>query len=264
MTMPSLIRQHYEDFRLAQSKLHTSYASGLDSSDDANSALAQIFHSIQSHLALSPSGSIDQTYLRQSIDHVLKACLPEQDWNSEVERSIVREIVVGPICGAAVSRLTQPWFLHGMFLSLVGRPGGAGGTLLSSSVSPSLTRSPLILVAAAPRSTTTTTNPFRANCFFPLPDIQTPTPPNHSPHPHPIHLHLLSECHRIHSAHARDGFHHQCSFLALPSISFLSRFKGGAGWGERIRSSSPRPTSHCPVNEGSKGQFRYFWDLGCG
>ncbi|KAF8302597.1 hypothetical protein DL93DRAFT_2121871 [Clavulina sp. PMI_390] len=144
--LPILVTQHYEDFRLARSKLGTSYAAGASLSLSASSAeaqsqtkpssssslppsaaaenpaLAHIFHNIQSHLALNASGEIDDTYLRQAVDHVLKTCLPPQDWASEMERSIVREIIVKPVLGSVLNKLSQPWFLHSILLSLLGSP----------------------------------------------------------------------------------------------------------------------------------------------
>lgn len=120
--LPALVTQHYSDFRLARTKLHSSYTSGHAQDSDPNVALAHIFHNIQSHLAVTPIGEVDDTYLRQAVDCVLKECLPPQDWGSEVERSIIREIIVRPVLGAAFSRLTQPWFLHSIFLALLGSP----------------------------------------------------------------------------------------------------------------------------------------------
>lgn len=120
--IPALITQHYNDYRLARAKVHTSYASGGPQDSDAHAALAHIFHNIQSHLAVSPDGAIDGTYLRQAVDHVFKSCLPPQDWGSDMERSIVREILVRPVLGSVIDKLSQPWFLHSIALSLLGSP----------------------------------------------------------------------------------------------------------------------------------------------
>lgn len=112
--IPTLTAQHYRDYRAADAKLHTSYAS--------DATLPHLFHYSQAHIAVSEDGSFNDTYLRQAIDHVLKACLPPSDWDSEMERAIVREIIVRPILGSVLPKLCQPWFLHNIALSLIGRP----------------------------------------------------------------------------------------------------------------------------------------------
>jgi hypothetical protein len=114
--LPTVITQHYKDFRQASSKLGTSYAGASDAS------IPHMFHQLQPHMAISEDGTVNETYLRQAVEHVMRACLPANDWEPEVERAIIREIVVRPVLGAVFSRLTQPWFLHVMFLNLLGSP----------------------------------------------------------------------------------------------------------------------------------------------
>lgn len=111
--LPTLLNQHYVDYRIAQSKLHTSYASG----GAAN--LAQLFHQMQPHMAVTAEGRVDEAYLRQAVDHILKACLPEEDYEPESERYIIREIIVKVLL-SVVPRLTQPWFIHKTTLDLMG------------------------------------------------------------------------------------------------------------------------------------------------
>ena len=121
--IPVLVAQHYRDYRLARSKLGTSYSSsGLSSDTNTKANLARVFHNIQSHLAVSPDGQIDDTYVRQAVDHILRTCLPPQDWASEMERSIVREIIVRPVLGSILPRLSEPWFLHMIALAILGNP----------------------------------------------------------------------------------------------------------------------------------------------
>ena len=120
--IPTLIIQHYHDHRLAREKVNTSYASGVPQDSNSQTALAYMFHNIQSHLAVTPDGQVDDTYLRQAVDHVLKSCLPMHDWASEMERSIIREVVVAPVLGSVIPRVSQPWFLHSLALSLLGNP----------------------------------------------------------------------------------------------------------------------------------------------
>lgn len=112
--IPALLSTHYTDYRNAQAKLHTSYASG------GAATLPQLFHQIQPHMALSADGRVDETYIRQALDDVLRACLPEADYGPESERFIIREIMVKVLLGGIVPRITQPWFIHQSVLNLLG------------------------------------------------------------------------------------------------------------------------------------------------
>ncbi|KAF8338307.1 uncharacterized protein EI90DRAFT_3118704 [Cantharellus anzutake] len=129
-TLPILLIQHYKDYRSALSKLSTSYyapsplqGSTTRSNSTSTNDLAHIFHSTQPHLGVDEFGSFNDTYLRQIIDHILKATLPPDDYQSDLERSIIREILVKPLLGSAVlPTLSQPWFLHSIALSFLGVP----------------------------------------------------------------------------------------------------------------------------------------------
>jgi hypothetical protein len=111
--IPTLITQHYRDYRNAEGKLSTSYASG------GAASLPQLFHQLQPHMALGVDGRIDEEYFRQVIDHILKLCLPPEDYDSEPERFIIREIVLKVVLKDMVPRVTQPWFLHKTMLELL-------------------------------------------------------------------------------------------------------------------------------------------------
>lgn len=111
--LPILITQHYEDYRLASSKLNTSYSTG------GAVSLPQLFHQFQPHMAVSADGSINEDYLRQSVDFVLKACLPPEDYDPDAERYIIREVILKVLIGA-IPRISQPWFIHKLALDLLG------------------------------------------------------------------------------------------------------------------------------------------------
>lgn len=112
--LPTIVTQHFVDFRNAQSKLSSSYASG-----GANS-LSQLFAHIQPHMAISSDGQIDTEYYRQTIDLVLKACLPVEDYQPEVERVIIREVLVKVLVNDIFPKITQPWFIQKTILDLLG------------------------------------------------------------------------------------------------------------------------------------------------
>ncbi|KAI0768480.1 PXA domain-containing protein [Trametes elegans] len=112
--LPTLLNQHWTDYRNAQSKLHTSYATG------GAATLPQLFHQMQPHMAVSAEGVIDIVYVRQAVDHILKACLPPEDYEPETERYIVREVILKVLVASVLPRITQPWFIHKTILDLMG------------------------------------------------------------------------------------------------------------------------------------------------
>ncbi|KAG8220111.1 hypothetical protein J3R82DRAFT_1131 [Butyriboletus roseoflavus] len=112
--IPALITQHYRDYRQAVSKASTSYATG------GALSLPQLFHQLQPHMAISPDGSIDEEYFRQAFNHILRECLPSEDYAPEVERFIVREIILKVVIKDVIPRITQPWFLQKMVLDMLG------------------------------------------------------------------------------------------------------------------------------------------------
>ncbi|KAG1757932.1 PXA domain-containing protein [Suillus lakei] len=111
---PALITQHYRDYRHAASKVSTSYAMS------GAIPLPNLFHQLQPHVALSPEGKIDEEYFRQALDHVLKSCLPPQDYTPEAERYIVREIILKVLVKDVIPRVSQPWFIQRTILTLLG------------------------------------------------------------------------------------------------------------------------------------------------
>ncbi|PVG04749.1 hypothetical protein CPB86DRAFT_15627 [Serendipita vermifera] len=117
--LPTLIKQHYADYHTASAKVATSYVTGLPNDNDP---LAHIFHSLQPHMAISSEGKVDPNYIRQAVEHIMKSCLPPEDWESETERSIVREIIVKIILENAFPRLSQGWFIQKNLLELLGSP----------------------------------------------------------------------------------------------------------------------------------------------
>ncbi|KAJ3869968.1 PXA domain-containing protein [Lentinula novae-zelandiae] len=108
--IPVIITQHYRDFRLARSKLNSSYAAG------GALSIPALFHASQSHMAVKPGGEIDLDYVRFLVDHILKTCLPREDWDPETERVIVREIIVKIVAQDILGKITQPWFIEKMIL----------------------------------------------------------------------------------------------------------------------------------------------------
>jgi hypothetical protein len=112
--VPAILTQHYRDYRNAASKLSSSYATG------GAASLPQLFHHLQPHIALSADGKIDLEYYRQIVDHMLKACLPPEDYAPEAERVIVREVIVKVLVDDVIPKVTRPWFIQQSILDLLG------------------------------------------------------------------------------------------------------------------------------------------------
>lgn len=114
--LPALLVQHCADYRVAARKLGSSYAAA------GSASLPVLFHGQQQHVGVSVDGKIDEVYVRAAIDIVLKACLSPEDWDAEVERYLIREVIVKTLCIDLAPRITQPWFLHSTLLDLLGLP----------------------------------------------------------------------------------------------------------------------------------------------
>ena len=114
--VPPIITQHYRDYRNAASKTSTAYATG------GAVPLSSLFFHFQPHIAILPNGSLDPEYYRQMVDHILKVCLPPEDYDPEPERLIIREIIVKLLLNDVIPKITQPWFIHKTILDLIGPP----------------------------------------------------------------------------------------------------------------------------------------------
>ncbi|KAG7450305.1 uncharacterized protein BT62DRAFT_927622 [Guyanagaster necrorhizus] len=129
--IPVILTQHYIDYRNASSKVATAYAAGGALSID------QLFHQFQPHMALSPDGQIDRVYVRQILDHILRVCLPPEDFEPEAERLIVREILLKIVVKDVIPKIVQPWFIQKTILDLLGPQSRSAGSIVSPESPPS-------------------------------------------------------------------------------------------------------------------------------
>jgi len=114
----TLATQHYRDYRNVETKLGTSYASG------GAISLPHLFHQLQPHMAIYADGRIDEEYFRQILDHCLKTLLPPEDYQSDAERYIIREIALKVVLQDIIPKISQPWFIHKTILDLLGPEHG--------------------------------------------------------------------------------------------------------------------------------------------
>lgn len=111
--VPAILTQHYRDYHNVTAKLSTSYATG------GAASLPHLFHQAQPHMAISSYGRIDPEYLRQVVDLVLNVCLPDEDYQPDAERFIIREVIIKVVLNDVVPKITQPWFIEQTLLRLL-------------------------------------------------------------------------------------------------------------------------------------------------
>lgn len=112
--IPAIATQHYTDYRNAAAKTSTSYATG------GAASLPALFAHLQPHMAISTEGVLDAEYYRQIVDHILKVCLPAEDYEPESERIIIREVLVKVLLEDVIPKISQPWFIYKMLLDALG------------------------------------------------------------------------------------------------------------------------------------------------
>lgn len=120
--IPTLLDLHVNDYRAVAIRMDTVFTSV-----SPPPTVSSIFHLLQPHVAIQPNQEpgasiISEIYLRQLVENILRHSLPSQDWESETERLIVREIVACVVLGNVFKKLAQPWFLHQLILGLL-KPG---------------------------------------------------------------------------------------------------------------------------------------------
>ena len=111
--LPVLVRVHYRDWRAARAKVGTSYAT--------------LSPQAQPHMAivsLDPGADVrvDEMYMRQVVDHLLRSCLPPEDYAPEPERFIIREVVLKLLVHDVFPKISEPWFIYKVALDLLGPP----------------------------------------------------------------------------------------------------------------------------------------------
>ncbi|KAH7345152.1 PXA domain-containing protein [Rhizoctonia solani] len=117
--VPALVDLHLNDYRMAAMRMGTAFTNTLPSQ-----TVPGLFHVLQPHVAIQTNQEpgapiISQIYLRQLVENILKLSLPPEDWQSETERTIVREIVACVVLGNMFKKLAQPWFLHQIVLGFL-------------------------------------------------------------------------------------------------------------------------------------------------
>ncbi|KAJ1311602.1 hypothetical protein OPQ81_010079 [Rhizoctonia solani] len=117
--IPTLVDLHLNDYRVAAMRIGTAFTN-----TSPSPTVAGLFHVLQPHVAIKTDREpdapiISEIYLRQLVENILRLSLPPEDWESETERCIVREIVACVVLGNMFKKLAQPWFLHQTILGLL-------------------------------------------------------------------------------------------------------------------------------------------------
>ncbi|KEP54909.1 20S proteasome subunit alpha 2 [Rhizoctonia solani 123E] len=114
--VPALVDLHLSDYRVAAMRIDTAFTN-----TSPSPTIQGLFHMLQPHVAIQTNQEpgapiISQIYLRQLVENILRLSLPPEDWESETERCIVREIVACVVLGNMFKKFAQPWFLHQIVL----------------------------------------------------------------------------------------------------------------------------------------------------
>ncbi|CAE6429657.1 unnamed protein product [Rhizoctonia solani] len=117
--IPTLVDLHVNDYRVAAMRMGAAFAN-----TSPPPTIRGLFHMLQPHVAIQTNQEagapiISEVYLRQLVENILRLSLPPEDWESEAERCIVREIVGCVVLGNVFKKLAQPWFLHQIVLGLL-------------------------------------------------------------------------------------------------------------------------------------------------
>ncbi|KDN50339.1 hypothetical protein RSAG8_01675, partial [Rhizoctonia solani AG-8 WAC10335] len=117
--VPTLVDLHISDYRIVAMRMGTAFTN-----TSPSPTVQGLFHMLQPHVAVQTNQEpgapiISEIYLRQLVENILRLSLPPEDWESETERCIVREIVACVVLGNMFKKLAQPWFLHQIMLGLL-------------------------------------------------------------------------------------------------------------------------------------------------
>ena len=147
-------------------------------------------------MGVLPAGAgIDPLYLGQIVEGLMKVGLEEEDWESELERGVVKELVARLVLGGVLRKVAEGWFWWGIGLSLFGikREREDDGDRLPEE---EVGGDPLTEKHRPVRLTTANTTRFSPNyigltlsltSIFRQPSPQPPPPPPLSPTPPSAH-----------------------------------------------------------------------------
>jgi hypothetical protein len=144
--LPTIFAHHARLYNLARDQLDTSLVEAPGSDERLKSRMAKAFHALAPHVGVSqvdvmakeqqsdglpghssPPYEVSPLYLTILVEQLLIAHLPPADSKSNLERSMIREIVARAVLGGALRRLVEPWFWWKMGLALLGEPGQRDG-----------------------------------------------------------------------------------------------------------------------------------------
>ncbi|ORX95521.1 PXA-domain-containing protein [Basidiobolus meristosporus CBS 931.73] len=107
----SILKRHYQDFRLCKSKVGTSQA--------GYATFETLFHGIQPHFALS-SSEAEKEYLRELSERMLRILLPVEEYESDTVRYLLREIMTCTVLTNVVNSLSDPYTINNIIVKSLG------------------------------------------------------------------------------------------------------------------------------------------------
>jgi len=105
--IPRILNTHIRDYRAASSRFQYH-----------NLSLEEYFHHLQPHLALESADS-DLYYRTALSEGLLALLLPCEDFRSDCERLVLREILGNIILGDAIEKLAEPWMIWEIIIKAI-------------------------------------------------------------------------------------------------------------------------------------------------
>ncbi|KAI5853373.1 PXA domain-containing protein [Tricharina praecox] len=109
--VPAVVEAHVADYRRAVERKDTALAPQMD--------LAEIFRSYQPHPAFANGAESERQYLQLLSNGLLAVLLPNEDLDSDCERSLLREILASLVFGGMLDKLSEPFMLYEIITTLV-------------------------------------------------------------------------------------------------------------------------------------------------
>ena len=102
--------------------LRADYRTAVERNDTAlapQMSLPEIFRSYQPHPAFANGAESERQYLQLLSNGLLAVLLPNEDLDSDCERSLLREILASLVFGSALDKLSEPFMIYEIITTLV-------------------------------------------------------------------------------------------------------------------------------------------------
>ncbi len=124
--LPTILAHHVDLYHLAQARATSSLVQQPhDTADSPAAAVATAYHSLANHLGIVATSQPDRPYAVSPVylgiltRQLLKAHLPSKDAQSELEMSLMQDIIAKAVLENTLSKLAEPWFIWTVALMML-------------------------------------------------------------------------------------------------------------------------------------------------